>query len=394
MPMTNTAETFEFDIIVDRRNTGSYKWSVKEDELALWVADMDFPTAPAVRSAIETCAQRGIFGYADIPDAWTQAYVNWWSRRHSFDMDPKWLTFTSGAVAALSSIVRRVTHPAEKVVLLTPVYNVFFNSVVNAGRIVEECPLAYEDGTYSIDFTQLERTLEDPQVRLLIFCNPHNPVGKIWTPEELQRVGELCDAHGVIAVSDEVHCDITTPSLKYTPFASVDDICQEISISLLSPSKAFNIAGLQTAATCIPNARLRQRIVRGLNNDEVAEPNVFAIDATIAAFSKGEAWLDALLAYLQENRSFATAALEKIEGVSVVKADATYLLWIDCRGLTQGAAGLTREIREQARVVLSNGGAYGKAGKGFLRLNLACPRPILEEALNRMIPVLESRNQA
>lgn len=395
MTFTNdTVESFDFDTIINRRNTGSYKWNVKENELALWVADMDFPTAPAVRQAIETCATRGIFGYADIPNSWAQAYVGWWKNRHSFEMNPEWLTFTSGAVAALSSIVRRTTLPAEKVVLLTPVYNVFFNSVVNAGRLVEECPLIYEDDGYSIDFGRLEKTLEDPQVRLLIFCNPHNPVGRIWSKAELARVGELCQRNGVLIVSDEVHCDLTTPGFAYTPFASVSDTCREISISLLSPSKAFNIAGLQTAATCIPNVSLRQRIVRGLNNDEVAEPNVFAIDATIAAFNEGEAWLDALLVYLQENRTFATKALEAVQGVNVVKADATYLLWIDCRGLAKGAAGLTREIRERAGVVLSNGGAYGEAGKGFLRLNLACPRPMLEEALERMIPVLEARNQA
>lgn len=392
MPMTD-ADTFDFDTVIDRRNTGSYKWNVKEEELALWVADMDFPTAPAARKAIEDCAQRGIFGYADIPDTWAQAYVGWWKRRHSFVMKPEWLTFTSGAVAALSSIVRRVTHPAEKVVLLTPVYNVFFNSVVNAGRIVEECPLRYEEGSYSIDFAQLEETLADPQVRLLIFCNPHNPVGRIWTHEELQHVGELCETHGVLVVSDEVHCDITKPGRTYTPFASVSETCRNVSISLLSPSKAFNLAGLQTAATCIPNTHLRQRIVRGLNNDEVAEPNVFAIDATIAAFNEGDAWLDALLGYLDDNRNFATAELEKVDGAKVIAAEATYLLWIDCRGLARGAAGLTREIREKAGVVLSNGGAYGSSGKGFLRLNLACPQSILAEALERMIPVLETRFQ-
>lgn len=379
---------FDFDVVVNRRNTNSFKWNIAENEIPLWVADMDFPTAPAVCNALKKRAQHGVFGYAGVPDEWYNAYCSWWEGRHGFVMDKEWLSFTMGAVPALSSIVRRLTLPAEKVLLQTPVYNCFFNSVVNNGRVIEEAPLVYKNGEYSIDFLELEQHLADPQVKLMILCNPHNPVGCIWSAEELKRIGELCYKYGVIVVSDEVHCDLTIPGCSYVPFASVSESCQMNSVTLIAPSKTFNLAGIQTSAVCIPNKQLRNRVVRGLNNDEIAEPNVFATDAAIAAFTQGTEWLDALREYLAENRFYAQERLEEVPGVAVVCAEATYLLWIDCTGLACGSEGLYREIRKKAGVVLSNGRSYGKQGEGFLRLNLACPRTTLKEALDRMIPVL------
>ena len=202
---------FDFDTVPNRRNTNSFKWNVGENELPLWVADMDFPTAPAVRRAIERRAAHGVFGYADVPKEWYEAYCSWWERRHGFALQPEWLNFASGAVPALSSIVRRLTLPAEKVLLQTPVYNIFFNSVANNGRVVEEAPLVYEDGAYSIDFDELEQHMADPQVTMMVLCNPHNPVGRIWSAEELAKIGKLGARYGVVVVSDEVHCDITAP---------------------------------------------------------------------------------------------------------------------------------------------------------------------------------------
>lgn len=385
-------ETFNFDEVINRRNTNSYKWNVGEDELPLWVADMDFATAPAVCQAIERRAAHGIFGYADVPNEWYEAYLGWWQHRHGFAMQPEWLNFTSGAVPALSSIVRRLTLPAEKVLLQTPVYNIFFNSVVNNGRFVEEAPLVYRDGAYAIDFEALERHLADPQVTLMILCNPHNPIGRIWGADELEKIGNLCAEYGVAVVSDEVHCDIAQPGCRYVPFASVSEMCRTNSVSLIAPSKAFNLAGIQSSAVCIPNPQLRRRVVRGLNNDEVAEPNAFAVDAAVAAFTEGEEWLDALCEYLWDNRAYAQPRLDGVAGISAVCAEATYLLWVDCRGLARGTKGLCREIREKAGVVLSNGCGYGEAGAGFLRINLACPRSTLAEALDRIVPVLQARN--
>ena len=383
---------FDFDAVPDRRNTNSFKWNVGKNELPLWVADMDFPTAPAIRRVLERRASHGVFGYADVPDEWYEAYCGWWERSHGFALRPEWLNFTSGAVPALSSIVRRLTLPAEKVLLQTPVYNIFFNSVVNNGRVVEEAPLVYRDGAYSIDFDELDRSLADPQVTMMVLCNPHNPVGRIWSTGELEEIGELCLKHGAVVVSDEVHCDITAPGITYVPFASVSEACLSNSASLIAPSKTFNLAGIQTSAVCIPNPQLRQRVVRGLNNDEVAEPNAFAVDAAIAAFTEGAEWLDALREYLWDNRAYAQERLESVPGVSVVRSKATYLLWADCRNLAKGTQGLCREIREKAGVVLSDGRSYGAPGEGFLRINLACPRSTVAEALDRMIPVLQSRN--
>ena len=385
-------EEFDFSVLVNRRNTNSYKWNVAEGEIPLWVADMDFPTAPAVRKAMERRAAHGVFGYADVPDEWYGAYCGWWQRRHGFALQPEWLNFTSGAVPPLSSLVRRLTLPAEKVLIQTPVYNIFFNSVVNNGRVVEEAPLTYSEGSYSIDFADLEQCLADPQVTMMVLCNPHNPVGRIWSAEELAKVAELCARHGVVVVSDEVHCDLTAPGTSYIPFASVSETCRMNSVSLMAPSKAFNIAGIQTSAVCVPNEHLRTRVVRGLNNDEVAEPNAFAVDAAVAAFNEGAEWLDALRGYLWENRAYMEQRLGQVPGVSVVHGEATYLLWVDCRGLVKGAHSLCREIREKAGVVLSNGRSYGAAGEGFLRINLACPRSLLEEAVERMLPVLRSRD--
>lgn len=372
----------DFDQAISREGTDSLKWDVKENELPMWVADMDFETAPEIKAAIMNRAAHGIYGYTVIPDAWYQAYMDWWSTRHQFDIDREWLIFCTGVVPAISSMVRKLTTPAEKVVLLTPVYNIFFNSVQNNGRQVLECPLRYDGNTYEIDFERLESALSDPQTTLLILCNPHNPTGNIWSRDVLKRVGSLCAEHGVVVISDEIHCDLTMPGKDYVPFASVSEECRNNSITCLAPTKAFNLAGLQTAAVCVPNPYLRHKVWRALNTDEVAEPNVFAAEAAVAAFTKGAPWLDALRTYLFENRKAAEDFLEKeIPQVHGVHAEATYLLWIDCRGLVGSASQMCEFIREQTGLYLSEGSQFGKNGTDFLRLNLACPRSVLQRGL-------------
>ena len=376
---------YDFDTPINRRGTGSLKWDVSENELPLWVADMDFQTAPEVRAAIEKRALHGVFGYSIVPEDWYAAYQNWWRIRHSFSMEKDWLIFCTGVVPAISSIVRKLTTPAEKVILLTPVYNIFFNSVVNNGCQVLECPLAYEDGCYSIDFYSLEQCLSDPQTNLLIFCNPHNPVGKIWEKETLEQIGELCWKYHVTVLSDEIHCDLTAPNYGYTPFASVSEHCRENSITCIAPTKAFNLAGLQTAAVCIPNPVLRHKVWRALNTDEVAEPNAFSIDATIAAFTKGHAWLDALREYLHQNKQMASAFItEHLPEIHVIPSQATYLLWLDCTALPGTAQQLADFIRKTTGLYVSEGSQYGKTGVHFLRLNVACSRNTLEDAMQRL----------
>ena len=376
---------YDFDQPVNRQGTYSLKWEVPEKELPMWVADMDFETAPEVQEAIKKRAQHGAFGYTIVPDEWYQAIQNWWQERYHFQMNKEWMIFCTGVVPAISSIVRKMTTAAEKIVLLTPVYNIFFNSVVNNGRYVIECPLRYENGTYSIDLEALEKSLADPQTTMLIFCNPHNPVGKIWSSETMKKVGELCAKYHVLVVSDEIHCDLTEPGNSYIPFASVSDTCRENSITCIAPTKSFNLAGLQTAAVIVPNDNLRHKVWRGLNTDEAAEPNVFAMTAAIAAWTRGGAWLDELRNYLFQNRCVAAEYLKtELPAIRLVPAKATYLLWIDCGSITENAEELAEYIRQETGLYLCAGAEYGKAGQGFLRMNIACSSEIMMEGLHRL----------
>ncbi len=270
---------YNFDEPVNRRNTHSLKWDVKEQELPMWVADMDFQTASEIQEAIRERAAHGVFGYSIVPEEWYQAYMGWWEKRHHFSMEKEWLVFCTGVVPAISSMVRKLTTAGENVLVQTPVYNIFFNSIVNNGRNIVESPLRYDGNTYQMDFEDLERKFSDPQTTLMILCNPHNPVGRIWSREELEQVGGLCRKYHVTVISDEIHCDLTSPGQEYIPFASVSENCKNTSITCMAPTKAFNLAGLQTAAVAVPNPNLRHKVWRGLNTDEVAEPNSFAVEA-------------------------------------------------------------------------------------------------------------------
>ncbi|MCH5317455.1 MAG: pyridoxal phosphate-dependent aminotransferase [Eubacterium sp.] len=376
---------YDFDTPINRRNTNSLKWDIAENELPMWVADMDFVAAPEIREAIRARADHGVFGYSVIPEEWNQAYIGWWQRRHGFTIDKDWLVFCTGVVPAISSIVRKLTTPAEKVLIQTPVYNIFFNSILNNGRQVLESGLKYNDGKYEIDFDDLEQKLADPQTSLMILCNPHNPVGKIWDKDTLAKIGELCLKHHVVVLSDEIHCDLTDPGKEYIPFASVSEDCRENSVTCIAPTKAFNMAGLQTSAVMIPNPVLRHKVWRALNTDEVAEPNAFAIDATIAAFTKGDGWLDELRRYIFENKKRTVEFIEaELPQISVVPSEATYLLWLDCSKMAGTAAQAAGYIRQKTGLYLSGGSQYGSGGESFMRLNIACPRSTLEDGLARL----------
>ena len=381
---------YDFDSVTDRKHSNSLKWNVAENELPMWVADMDFKTAPEIEEAISNRMENGIFGYSEVTDEWYAAYMNWWKNRHNFRIEKEWLIFCTGVIPAISSIVRKITTPAEKVVIQTPVYNIFFNSILNNGRVVNENKLIYENGKYSIDFKDLEEKLSDEQTSLMILCNPQNPVGKIWSVEELSKIGELCAKYNVTVISDEIHCDIADRDKGYTPFASVSDVCRDISITCIAPTKAFNIAGLQTAAVVVPNPNLRHKVWRGLNTDEVAEPNAFAVQAAVAAFNKGSEWLLELNKYISDNKNIVINFVkENIPNLYVIPSEATYLLWIDCSKVCDiengyDAEKLSGEIRKQTGLYLSAGNQYGSNGKEFLRMNIACPKSILSDGLNRL----------
>lgn len=373
---------FNFDISNDRRNTYSLKWDVAENELPMWVADMDFKTAPAVIGALEKRVQTGIFGYNIIPDAWNEAIQGWWSKRHSFSLEKDWIIFCTGVVPAITCAVKRLTNIGDNILVQTPVYDIFFHSIENHGRHVLENKLKYDGEGYSIDFNDLEEKLSHPLTTMMILCNPHNPIGKIWSREELQRIGELCRKHHVVVLSDEIHCDLTEPGREYIPFASVSDVCAKNSIMCISASKSFNLAGLQSAAVVIPDEALRQKMERGLNSDEIAEPNSFATDAVITAFTKGEEWLDELRNYLTENKRLVADYLEdeKLK-IKLVHSDATYLLWLDCQKVLGDATELCRFIRKETGVYLSPGAQYRGNGSQFIRMNIACPKSQVKEGL-------------
>ncbi len=379
--------TYDFDTVINRRDTSSLKWEVGDKELPMWVADMDFQTAPEIRTAMQRVLDHGIFGYTDIPDEWYTSIMGWWLTRHGLAIERDWLVFCTGVIPALSTSVRKLTSPAENVLIQTPVYNMFFNSILNNGRNVLESPLIYDARTasYHIDWEDLEQKLSDPQTSLMILCNPHNPIGKIWDKETLAKIGELCAACHVTVLSDEIHCDLVDPGRKYVPFASVSDVCRNNSVTCISPTKAFNLAGVQSAAVVIPDPFLRHKVWRALNTDEVAEANSFAAAVSIAAFTEGGPWLDALNTYIAENRELVREFVAtEISQIRMIPSEATYLLWLDCTELSRGRENPASYIRSETGLFLSDGAVYGKSGEGFLRMNVGCPRSVVEEGLRRL----------
>ncbi len=352
----------------------------------MWVADMDFVTAPEINEVLSERAARGAFGYGEVTDDWYDAYISWWRDRHGFTMDRNGLIFTTGVIPAISSTVRKLTSPNENVVIQTPVYNIFFNCILNNGARVSESHLTYKGGRYTMDLKDLEKKFADPQTTLMLLCNPHNPTGNIWDEETLGRIGEMADEYGVTVLSDEIHCDITTPGYSYVPFASVSETNAKVSVTAISPTKVFNLAGLQTAAVYVPDKALRHKIWRALNTDEVAEPNSFAVPAAVAAFNLGGAWCDELREKIEENRQRVAEFIKtEMPRLRLIDGYATYLLWIDVSGAGLSGADFAHRLRRRTGLFVSRGSIYGeRAGRSFIRLNVACPTEILEDGLNRL----------
>lgn len=373
---------YDFDKINNRRNTNSMKWDVAEKELPMWVADMDFQTAPEVIEALKDRVEQGIFGYNIVPEAWYEAIQGWWGRRHHLEIEKEWLIFCTGVIPAVTCAVKRLTNVGDQVLIQTPVYDIFFHSVENQGRHVLESPLVYDGHTYAMDYQDLEEKLSDPLTTMMILCNPHNPVGKIWSKEELATIGELCKRYHVVVLSDEIHCDLTEPGYDYVPYASASQTCRDNSVICISASKAFNFAGLQTAAVAAASEELREKMKRGLNSDEVAEPNTFATGAVIAAFTKGQEWLEELRAYISGNRQLVKSFLEQeLPQIRLVESRATYLLWVDCRTITEDTGQLCTCLRQETGLYLTAGGQYRGDGRYFIRINIACPKSQVQKAL-------------
>lgn len=386
---------FDFDKIIERRNTDSLKWNVLENELPMWVADMDFESCPSVREALQKKVDQGIYGYSVIPKEWYEAYVSWWKNEHDILIPKDYLSFSTGVIPVISSAVRRLTHPNENVIIQTPVYNIFCNSILNNGARVLENPLKYDidSNDYDMDFEDLEKKLALPQTTLMILCNPQNPAGKIWSRSTLEKVGALCKKYQVNVICDEIHCDIVEPGKKYVPFASVSEDCREVSITCIAPTKAFNIAGLQTAAFFSFNKRLFNIVNRGINTDEVAEGNVFAVDAAVAAFTKGREWLCQLNKYIQENKEYAASFIaSEIPAIKITKTDATYLLWADISALSKDSVTFCKFVRKNTGLYISNGLQYGSLCNSFVRINVACPKSVLQDGLSRLKKAVSMMN--
>lgn len=379
-----------FDHVVTRRGSASYKWDSDSDEqmLPMWVADMDFPTAPAIISALEKRVRHGVFGYTKIPASYPQAVIDWFATRHGLALDADWILPVRGVVPALSAVIRALTSAGTGVIIQPPVYNCFYTSIRNMQCEVVESPLILHAGRYTIDFEDLERKAAEPSNKLMLLCNPHNPVGRTWSREELTRVGEVCMAHGVTVISDEIHCDLVMPGHRHIPYSSLGREHARRSVSCASPSKAFNLAGLHVANVIAAEPEIRKRIDRALNVHEVGEIGPLAVEGLIAAYTRGGPWLDSLREYLHANyRHLKRYLAQHLQQLAVMPMEATYLAWIDCRKLGVSTKELTERLCE-AHLRVSPGTLYGEAGEGFIRINLACPRRTLDEGLDRLTRTL------
>lgn len=384
---------YDFDKTIDRRATNSYKWdSAPEGVLPMWVADMDFRTAPAIIDALQKRVVHGIFGYTRVPDAYYDAVTSWFSRRHGWDIDREWIIYTSGVVPAVSAVIKALTVPGDKVIVQTPVYNCFFSSIRNNGCEIVSNPLRRTADTYEMDFDALEHCAADPRAKVMLLCNPHNPAGRVWTPDELTRLGNICLRNGVTVVADEIHCELVYQGFKYTPFASLSDAFLHRSVTCVSPSKAFNIAGLQIANIVAFDNDLRSRIDKAININEVCDVNPFGVAATIAAYNEGEEWLNQLVDYLHGNyEAMAEFCRRELPEFPITRLEGTYLVWMDCSSLGMSSDALEHALLDDARLWLNAGTMYGAEGEGYMRWNIACPRSVMLDGLNRFLNFVRSR---
>lgn len=387
--------TYNFDREIDRKKTNSlkYDFAVERgrdvDVLPLWVADMDFQAPKPVLDALQNAVSHGIFGYSEVKGEYFDALYRWFDSR--FDWQPKseWLVKTPGVVFALAMAVRALTKEGDSVLIQPPVYYPFFEVIRDNNRKIVESPLLLTGGHYEIDFDDLEEKIASQNVKLFLLCSPHNPVGRVWTKEELQKLGELCDRYHVFVVADEIHCELVYEGHDYTPFASLSERFRQNSVTCVSPSKAFNLAGLQIANIIAADEGVRRRIDRAININEVCDVNPFGVIATIAAYNEGGAWLDALRKYLWENYEYLCRFFEqRLPQYPVLPLEGTYLVWIDCRASSIGSDAMTLRLQEGQKLMVNSGTLYGPGGEGFIRLNIACPRTLLADGLERIAHVL------
>ncbi len=384
---------YDFDHPIQRRHTGSYKWDTpdREDILPMWVADMDFRTAPAIIEALHQRVEHGVFGYTYVPDEYYKAVIEWFASRHGWNIEREWFIYTSGVVPAISAIIKAMTQPGDKVIVSTPAYNCFFSSIRNNECQLAANPMIYDGGRYTIDFDELEKLASDPLAKVMILCNPHNPGGRVWTKEEIARVADICLRHNVYIISDEIHCELVYTDSGYTPYGTLPEPYRSNASVCISPTKAFNIAGLQIANIITPDPAIRSRIDRAININEVCDVNPFGVAATIAAYTHGKEWLDCLISYLHDNFSILRNFFHnELPSLKVMELESTYLAWIDIRATGLSSDEITRLLLEKEHLMINSGTMYGGDGEGFIRINIACPRSVLQDALLRIKRLLKN----
>ena len=381
----------DFDTVPNRRGTNCFKYDfaremgMPEDVLPLWVADMDFPTAPAVLERLHALAEHGIFGYTGVKDAYFSAVHNWYAQRFGWETQRSWLVTTPGVVFAIAIAIRAFTQKGDAILIQQPVYYPFANKVTENDRQLVVNPLVLKNGRYEMDFADMERKIVDYHVKMLLLCSPHNPVGRVWTKEELLRVGEICQKHGVLVVSDEIHADFTYAGHTHRVFASLKSEFADFTITCTAPSKTFNLAGLQNSNIFIPNRQLRHAYKKELSACGCGGTNCMGMAACQAAYEAGADWLEQLKQYLAGNLAYIRQVLrEKLPDIALIEPDGTYLVWLDLRKL-----GLTEQQQRQlivqdAKLWLDTGTLFGQGGEGFERINIACPRTTIEQAMQRL----------
>ena len=407
---------YDFDELVDRRGTGCVKWderpqvlaeaseqvradasagiSTNPDIIPLWVADMDFKAAPAIQEAVRKRAEHGVFGYTVVDDDYYEAVISWFQRRHNWTIRREEILYTTGVVPAISVAIKALTMPGEKVLILSPDYNCFFSSVRNNGCEVLETILRRIGDTFEVDFEDFEAKCADEKTTVFLLCNPHNPCGRVWTKAELERMNDICMKYGVKVVSDEIHCELVMPGYQFQPFAAVNEACRQNSVILNSPSKSFNIAGLQAANIICAQPEWRRRLDRAININEVCDLNPFGPVALIAAYNESEDWLDALNEYLWGNyQTLCAFVTEHLPKWKICHLEGTYLPWVDITATEMTSQAYCDCLLSEAKVWVNPGTMYGPvSGEGYIRLNIACPRSRLLEALERIAKVESSSN--
>ncbi|MBM7624882.1 MalY/PatB family protein [Sporohalobacter salinus] len=381
----------DFDKVIDRSDNYSAKWEEIEenfgsaDALPFWVADMDFKSPEPVIEALEERAKQGIYGYTIRPESYNQAIIDWFNKRHDWNIKADWINYSPGIVPALSFLIRSLANRGDKVLIQPPVYYPFYNVIEKNGCHVTKNSLSLEDGHYEIDFDDFEEKAKDPRVKIFILCSPHNPVGRVWTEEELERIGNICLENNITVISDEIHCDLVYSGNQHTPFASISEDFAQNSITCIAPSKTFNLAGLQASSIVIPNEEIRKEFTNMIETFDLKRNNAFSAVAVETAYTEGEEWLDSLLEYLEDNLTFLEDFFKKeIPEVEVIHPEGTYLVWLDFRELGMTPEELEDFMIEEANVALDHGNWFGPEGNGFERINIACPRSLLKDGLERI----------